>query len=290
MNYLYNGVEFPDINPVWTDKVTYPYVIIFAHTFTNTVTGLTETYYTLWFLDNAPYVIRNEGTSSSIAGGAIIQSYKLTGGNWEYYTTHEWPAAFTYKFDSVIYANFDLLDSDGTLYLAASEPVPVIEVTIPRKVDRYSYIVGFNLGLAGMAYPYSAPAPVAYLYNGVRLPALPEWDREMYPYAYISDINNDVTPGEYFILVICSELPIWGTTTGTVFYNKYVAQGNVIRYKCYPSDNGQWVDVTGYSFAIASKRSDQSDYMVKAIWSNTETKDYNGSLLLSASDPVPVYE
>ena len=27
-NFLYNGVELPDINTVWTDKTAYPYAII----------------------------------------------------------------------------------------------------------------------------------------------------------------------------------------------------------------------------------------------------------------------
>lgn len=125
MNYLYNGVELPDINTVWTDKVTYPNAMIFVSTETNWGTGLTETYTYLWFLDNPPYVGRSDGTAGSLSGGAIIQSYRLMGGNWEYYATHKWPQAFFYNFDSIIWTNYDLLDAAGTLYLSASDPIPV---------------------------------------------------------------------------------------------------------------------------------------------------------------------
>ena len=53
-----------------------------------------------------------------------------------------------------------------------------------------SSVMGLILSLFSSPLPEVQKQPVAYLYNGVRLPKLPEWDRETYPYATISVISH----------------------------------------------------------------------------------------------------
>ena len=48
------------------------------------------------------------------------------------------------------------------------------------------FVKGLALGLTGAPLPYTGTAePVAYLYNGYRLPPLPNRDKAQYPYATI---------------------------------------------------------------------------------------------------------
>ena len=189
-DYLYGGVQCPDINEVWANKETRPYACI----------GYKDEVCRLHFFTNKVTCNRTGFVVGSLNNVFILNS----SGEWEK----------TSNLDSMngakpVWSNFDIYYADdaeevgGTLYLAASEPVPVLEIQIPKGVDRYSYVVGFNLALAGMAYPYSAPTPVAYLYNGIRLPALPEWDRGVYPYAYIVGLHPThfcASPNEPYVI------------------------------------------------------------------------------------------
>lgn len=116
--YLYNGVELPDINEVWTDKETYPYAFIRKDT--------TENEYSLFLAESAPtgadygYVqmsgLRSDLSFSQLAsGGTWGAAYSVGGtvGNAE-----EWP---------IFWTSHDIPAEDGSLLLAASEPVPVYE-------------------------------------------------------------------------------------------------------------------------------------------------------------------
>lgn len=268
MNYLYNGVELPDINTVWTDKVTYPNVTIFVSSQKNFDTGLTETYTYLWFLDNPPYVGRSDGIAGSLYGGAIIQSYRLTGGNWEYYATHTWPSAFSYPFDYIIWTNYDLLDEDGNLILSASSPIPVSTFT----PDPMSLTMGWIVGRRIAGQRGKKKEPVAYLYNGVRLPKLPEWDRDMYPWAVIQYVT--ITTPAYRLLVSQSPTVLNASLTG----------GST------PAPGLIWTAGDTWGEPI-SNDSGQTWVNCDLIWANYDVYYSGGeTLALAASDPVPVYE
>ena len=116
-----------------------------------------------------------------------------------------------------------------------------------------------------------------YLYNGVELPALPEWDKTVYPYAYIgTTLDNE----KYELLLVDKELtagennmiPINGLTRNAVYYD---------------SIDGGWVL--------------QGDFAVKTlspVWCSVDLHYHNysymgelaGKLYLKASEPVPVPE
>ena len=84
------------------------------------------------------------------------------------------------------WTNTDLYDQDGNLFLEASMPY-----------DHMSFWMGVALGLAGKGLPPMAQ-PTAYLYNGVQLPPLPEWDKETYPYV-IYTISGAIASSTPFI-------------------------------------------------------------------------------------------
>ena len=140
-NYLYNGVELPSL-PDW-DKMTYPYAFIYIVTLDGT-TGV----YTL--------VVSSSSVMSYDSNGIICLAANVGGR----YTVSEenWAEAadsddFYIKRDDLVYtiwANFDVLNSDGTIYVAASEPVPIEEEETPS-VDGYDAVslqIGIGLGLS----------------------------------------------------------------------------------------------------------------------------------------------
>lgn len=112
--------------------------------------------------------------------------------------------------------------------------------------------------------------PIAYLYNGVRLPKLPEWDKTKYPYAYIGTSGMDTT---YYYLCFSDTLE----TARNI--SRIVGTGD----ENYTLADGEW----GPFLSTSS---------VAVIWTNTDIyyidslSEVGGTLCLAASDPIPVYE
>lgn len=132
--------------------------------------------------------------------------------------------------------------------------------------------------------------PIAYLYNGVQLPGLPEWDVGTYPYAWISK-------GQYsnqYTLHISTGLVnyrSWGDK-GTLFY-LYPISVPISVQQAYLSedelDNGEW-EFT-WSKTYEENPVDSSSGFGLPIWSNFDVMNhYDSSTYLAASDPVPVYK
>lgn len=135
--------------------------------------------------------------------------------------------------------------------------------------------------------------PVAYLYNGVRLPKLPDLDKSMWPYAYIQQ------HGSTFDLVY-STTPL---SYGTHEYSQWLEGNddgiaNVYRYK-NEQTNWTWNVYEegreykkGLSVILYAR--------TNGIWANTnlyyaenlgdEFINLIGTLYLEKSDPIPVYE
>lgn len=122
----------------------------------------------------------------------------------------------------------------------------------------------FALGLCSVG-EYKGE-PVAHLYNGTQLPALPEWDKETYPYALIVWNKNN---SEYMLLLQDSKETVDADGEYMLFYESGIF---------YRANNGAW--------EIASADSYDA---VKPIWANYDILDSNGSVYLAASDPIPVY-
>ena len=116
--------------------------------------------------------------------------------------------------------------------------------------------------------------PVAYLYNGVRLPALPEWDREAYPFAVITD--GGTRP------------KLWLLSGATFGPNN---DGTEWRVKCdsYLSYSQSRVS---YTWAYVTKADTASDIceITDVVWANFDILNSDGSVYLAESVPIPVYE
>ena len=113
--------------------------------------------------------------------------------------------------------------------------------------------------------------PVAYLYNGVRLPKLPEWDKAAYPYAIISK-------------------PSYTTS--------YLLKCYTEDSDFHTSDNGiRCFEGSAFLFAKEYDRADwtKRGFIKKTnsikpytIWANFDLLNEDGTVYLPASDPIPI--
>ncbi|MBQ3503514.1 MAG: hypothetical protein IJA75_02275, partial [Oscillospiraceae bacterium] len=169
---LYNGVRLPDINPSWTawGKTAYPYAYLID-------------YPSEWCLILMSATLTFNGTKY-VSGSASYVSFQLNsaGTAWVYRTRGSTSGA---RYSTCLWASQDLLNTDGTVCLAASEPVVA-----------------------------------AYLYNGVQLPDINEvWtDTAAYPYGYLVG-----DPDEWSLVFMSTGLSFDGTryVSGSASYVRY---------------------------------------------------------------------
>lgn len=161
-------------------------------------------------------------------------------------------------------------------------------------MGKTSKMLGFLTGQRIAGQRSKQKTIIGYSYNGTVLPALPEWDRETYPYAVISDVGYDNNPGVKYSLVVCSTAPVWHTTqtSSGLTQRKLYSDGDCLYYICYTNEGEKWVDGSAYSYVIANHTTYNGTVTrsVFPIWANTDLADYDGKALVSASDPIPVYE
>ena len=156
--------------------------------------------------------------------------------------------------------------------------------------------MGLILSLFSSPLPEAQKEPVAYLYNGVRLPKLPEWDREKYPFATISTIALLTER-----IVTLTFRKSWKQDVQGEDIPKdaiWVQPGDVeykIRKLGYPAPSiGSFKDAE-WGEPIECAESLWSDAK-NILWTNKDivspgSIDYEaGELILAASEPVPVYE
>lgn len=115
-----------------------------------------------------------------------------------------------------------------------------------------------------------------YLYNGIELPPLPEWDKETYPNAYIAR-NTDADSYEYGLVLSKKNI---GVHSGGLYHF-----ATSMLYKCI---DGDWTLETSALWGLSGV----------VVWSNTDVYydtydslgDLAGTLYLAASTPIPVYD
>jgi hypothetical protein len=124
-------------------------------------------------------------------------------------------------------------------------------------------------------YLYGHEADKTVTYNGVELPELPEWDKVSYPYAvivYKTEPNYSV----YF-----SKTPFYWD----MYVTNWHADGTESIAYDYDTETETWVYKTTYETYT------QFTSSTKLLWSNRDiAKKSDGTLVLSASDPVTTYE
>lgn len=179
------------------------------------------------------------------------------------------------------------LYSDGTKYTSL---LAYTEAVAPKWTFNLQDLLSGMASAAASRGVLPRREPIAYLYNGVQLPGLPEWDKETYPYAWISK-------GQYsnqYTLHISTGLVnyrSWGDK-GTLFY-LYPISVPISVQQAYLSedelDNGEW-EFT-WSKTYEENPVDSSSGFGLPIWSNFDVMNhYDSSTYLAASDPVPVYK
>ena len=153
--------------------------------------------------------------------------------------------------------------------------------------DHKSFMKGLAAGLVskGRLPKGEQKEPVAYLYNGVRLPKLPVVDG--FTYAYIARRTST----DSYILYSSSVQGVMKTTLG-LYQSIAVYFGNDCAYE-YTVENNAWVtdDVTPKADQIVIYTSlGGLGNCAEVLWSNVDILNDDGSVYHEASDPVPVYE
>ena len=159
-----------------------------------------------------------------------------------------------------------------------------------------SCVKGLLMGCCGTPRPL-VPAkkePVAWLYNGVRLPALPEWDKETYPYAVIGGpYTKDGYDGVYYSFVASDYQPeLYSENKNTVRFGIFSLVGSQRFCRSHMATTAELAEavIAGTNeWRNVSRVSASHIDVENTIWTNTDIM--NGmSLFMSASDPIPVYE
>lgn len=253
--YLYNGIELPQL-PEW-DKTAYPYA--FMYKIIGTHYGFVVSDTTTYYKEGSVYV--GNTMACAVTPDSFVSptaDNELTGFE---------------KYGSVFWSNHDILNSDGTLYLAASEPVPIVQHVTESKGDGYA------------------------LYNGVKLPNIDiVWtDKETYPYAFIA--NLDMT--EYIENLVCYFLAQTTTTIVAINgYPSYGESGQVIFFVFCPTQEnadafaesyGVTPEVGKWSFVENRNYNPEENIGVGVeLWTNHDILNTDNSVYLAASDPIPL--
>ena len=157
-------------------------------------------------------------------------------------------------------------------------------------MSKETFMLGFIAGVTSGGGA-ARKEPVAYLYNGVRLPKLPEWDKTAYPYVLIT-----YQYGRYYV-TIANVKQAANLVPGVDYWGSFTANGKFISYSL---TDGDWVGGTTEHTAnsgVLNGRYDEEgfvwanhDIYVQEWTSNSTPAIPTDTILLPASDPIPVYE
>lgn len=274
-NYLYNGVELPQL-PDW-DKVTCPYAYMLAQYL------VVSSVPALRFAENGlDYCRCGNGVNSSVTNAR----YKVNSDEWVIAKEMSTNLGIEVGVNQepCFWCNYDIVDSEDSsiVYLAASEPVPVGgEPTLPEG-DFYRVINGAWVKCdAVRPMDQASGEPVAYQYNDVQFPddINTVWtDKETYPYAYITYYLTS------YRLYLC-KTPIYFENLGEgQGWGLCVPNGSL----WYGHNNGYWE----YFKTVETETGHQyNNHSVGSfIWCSSDIlREGDGKVMFTASEPVPVY-
>lgn len=252
----YNGVELPDIETVW-DKSKYPYAYMF---YVDMLDGM----YLVVFCSCEAYQ-DGDVTKTKTAGTGVGVSYipdfdedwqfveeltfeanEVLGGNDTIATPYVW-------------CSHDILNADGSVCLAATEPV-------------HSGNIGLQNG-----------ETVTY-YDGIvcsEIPSTPEG----HTYAYIfRKLSNGRISARYF------SHPLY-QKENYIYCERDV--GSTLRGSNYDPNTNSWSEPVWWSHSSSSNQEFPDDYrfdFYACLWANTDIVSDDGSVYLAATDPIQVGE
>jgi hypothetical protein len=248
--YLYNGVRLPKL-PEW-DETAYPYAVICYMTAYEAI------------YDYPIYLAKVSNTEFWSYDGEIgVQGdlYCVTDENGAW---GEWQEGGAHTSD-LLWANHDVHyagapeeEMGRTLFLEETNPVPVGE-TPPKRLKGHSY-------------------------NGVVLPAPPEYDAEKYPYALV--VHNGKATGYPYEFRAYSSEAAWSTTAGIMHRFGSAAY---FKGKCY-GENACGIVPATWCYQASGDDGNSTKTTETVIWANFTGK-YNGNVYWETSaEPTPVYE
>ena len=256
----------------------------------NTVSLDKETYDVIWTNTDITETAGTLYLAASDPEPAIIRGYK--------YGTYVAPLPPDY--DSILYPYAFVTNyNDAVLYHYSSRPFHGTDGIQPRencvkgtfRLDTGKWIAA-QVPTSYDAYTITAYNPIwanysilkddsAYLYNGIRLPALPEHDAK-YKYAYI-DYNADSDTATL-------------TLTSSAFTSYYVAETGRTWVHTEHFSYPDCVYVARYSWAaggtawtlVGETTPQELSGTSLPTWTNTKiVDDDSGDITLAASDPIP---
>ena len=284
--YRYNTAELPDINAVWTDKETYKY----AHIHVGSGGEYYDNDYFL-ALSTAPWV---NNTTNTLIGqewetdGTILY-YGIKNGVWEYNSSSSTGGTLVENMTALIWSNHDFLNEDGSVYLAASDPIPVVE-----PCDKNALLLGCRVGQLIKGMRGKVKEPVAFLYgpDKVRLPKIPEVEGFEFVYIYVSY-------GQYTLMISTQELEYrsW-KDIGNSYYlypvNMPLTEELTVKHAyldAEEAESGTWEFTWSKTYEAGYDMVNEQSGFGIPFWANTTVMNHeDGSIYLAASDPVPVYE
>ena len=241
---VYSGDVLSEL-PEW-DKAAYPYLFVYAdiNVYGANCGAVASDRPATIRLSSGYDVIDWAGTKA-----IRISETKSVWGQWRESVDYANHVIYSYV---QIFSKYDLY-KDGKLWQKARDPIPL-----------------------------ASNEPATAVYNGVKLPLLPEWDKEAYPYAAL-EMSFNANDEQVWTGHAC-QYPI--KCQGKYLY----AGGSKMFCECWPNsaENNKraWSEWRNQPFlSIAAE---------KLKWSNHDinyTEEYGGGLFRSASnDPIPVYE
>lgn len=242
----YNGVELPEL-PEW-DKETYPYAVIVTQTF------IYFPYHLI--VSTKPMTCDMTNSLVYMSGVDKHSSYSTEAVAWDELesATNDMDDFAT---STIVWANHDILNKDGTVYLAASDPVTTY--------------TNADVTINGVGYV------------GAVLPKLPEWDKTAYPYVAIGQSTSD---GDYILYGNSVPTKIQENfLTGDIRWAFDLPDGSTIGFQ-YDHTDGKWVlwREGDESVGVLLKN-------VTPVWTNHDIIDLRtDTVYLSATEPIPVYE
>lgn len=204
--------------------------------------------------------------------------------------------------DIRVCANYDLrmantvdgrLEPYGDVLVAASTPILVPEIANPGGIRDINAAKKLLMGLLigqQLARQRDVGEPVACLYNGVRLPPLPDddnWDKDTFKSAMISIVHTETGEIEYYHLACTQDgYPNLGDATSEST-NPYVTYANLLKgvsalqAKLYPGEM-VWSELKEAKIPGTAK-------LANVLWSSSDLYFADGALAFGASEPIPIY-
>ena len=189
-----------------------------------------------------------------------------------------------------LYTNHDILDGSGAVWLSEGTVTPTEE-------DKEAEIqIRIKSKLAGIIAAWCAPVrqfpkptaePVAFLYNGVRLPGLPVVEgKEFMEILYVIPQNDYHKIGYYMVTAYSTPYYV-NPEDGKTYYS---ADGEYTYFSAWNTDGSIRDGFEEPQTESYSKDEWAGTFSSNLIWTNFDVCDSTGKVLLAGSEPVPVYE